>query len=152
MKNLFLLSLSLVVLLFGCKGDFLKTDLSLIDDYLAENNLTATVTTAEGVTYVEEVAGAGTSPTLASTVSVHYEGFLLDGTKFDSSLDRGVASEFPLTNVIRGWQIGIPLMKVGSKGKLLIPSSLAYGGNPPFGSGIPANAVLLFSVQLLKVK
>jgi FKBP-type peptidyl-prolyl cis-trans isomerase FkpA len=74
----------------------------------------------------------------------------MDGTKFDSSYDRGQPTEFPLNRVIKGWTEGIQLMKVGGKSKFYIPSDLAYGENSP--PGIPSNSVLIFEVELLEIK
>ena len=126
-------------------------DEALILEYIADNGLDA-VEGPEGLYAVIENEGAGARPDIGNTVEVHYEGFLLDGTKFDSSYDRGTPATFPLSGVIRGWQLGIPLFREGGKGTLLIPSHLAYGSRPPFGSGIPPNAVLVFTVELLKVE
>lgn len=143
---------SFLFLLVGCKKeDQLVIDEKLITDYIAVNNLNA-VKGEEGLYYIIESEGSGTRPDINSTVKVHYEGFLLDGGKFDSSYDRGEPSEFPLSGVIQGWQLGIPLFKEGGKGTLILPSHLAYGSSPPPFSGIPSNAVLLFNVELLEVK
>ena len=95
-----------------------------------------------------EREGTGANPITSSRVTVHYEGFLLNGDKFDSSIDRGQPSTFPLTSVIRGWQIGIPLFKAGGKGKLILPSGLAYGRQGA-GNSIPPNSVLVFGVELI---
>lgn len=134
----------------SCDKDHLNQDRELIEQYLLDNNLTATMT-PEGVYYVETLSGSGNHPVIWDEVTVHYEGFLLDGFKFDSSYDRGQPATFPLQAVIEGWQIGIPLFKEGGKGKLLIPSSLGYGKNPPQGSDIPKHAVLIFDVELLDI-
>jgi FKBP-type peptidyl-prolyl cis-trans isomerase len=94
--------------------------------------------------------GDGKMPTKDQTVTAHYKGTLVDGTKFDSSYDRGQPAEFPLSGVIPGWTEALQLMKVNSKWELYIPSELAYGaaGRP----GIPANSVLIFEVELLGIK
>ncbi len=111
------------------------------------------VTTPSGLAYVDEVVGNGPSPQQGQTVVVHYTGWLTNGQKFDSSLDRGQPFEFVIGTgqVIRGWDEGVSSMKVGGKRKLTIPPDLAYG---PRGAGgvIPPNAELIFEVQLLGVK
>lgn len=109
------------------------------------------VTLPSGLQY--EVLRAGTDntkPTLTSKVKCHYTGTLINGTKFDSSVDRGEPITFPLGNVIRGWQEGLQLMTVGSKWKLYIPSDLAYGDNGP--PNIGPGATLIFEVELLGVE
>ena len=108
------------------------------------------VKTDSGMVYYEMKAGTGAQPTLSSTVEVHYHGTLIDGTVFDSSVDRGQTISFPLGGVIKGWQEGLQLMKEGGKATLVIPSDLAYGDQ---GSGetIPPGATLKFEVELFKV-
>ncbi|MEQ8845533.1 MAG: FKBP-type peptidyl-prolyl cis-trans isomerase [Phycisphaerales bacterium] len=95
--------------------------------------------------------GDGAECPHGATVKVHYRGTLEDGTQFDSSYDRGEPITFPLGNLIQGWQIGIPGMKVGGKRRLEIPYSLGYGerGAPP---SIPPRANLVFDIELLDVK
>ncbi len=109
-----------------------------------------TVTTASGLKYVELVEGTGRAPTNGRMVSVHYTGTLEDGTKFESSLDRGKPIQFPIGTggVIKGWDEGIMTMKVGGKRKLIIPPNLGYGaaGRPP---KIPPNTTLVFEVELV---
>lgn len=108
--------------------------------------------TESGLYYREVQAGEGESPDSNDIVTCHYEGQLIDGTVFDSSYDRGQPAEFPLNGVIAGWTEGVQLMKVGSKYEFLIPPGMAYGerGYPdPRGGGIPPNATLRFTVELM---
>jgi len=108
------------------------------------------VTTASGLTYIVLTEGEGESPKPTDTVKVHYVGWLVDGTQFDSSYDRGTPATFPLNRVIAGWTEGLGLMKVGAKWKLIIPPDLAYGasGRP----SIPPNSTLHFEVELLGIE
>ena len=108
-------------------------------------------TTASGLKYEILTEGTGASPTAEDNVTVHYEGTLLDGTKFDSSYDRGETITFPLNRVIPGWTEGLQLMKEGAKYKFTIPSELAYGKQGA-GGVIPPNATLIFTVELFKVE
>jgi FKBP-type peptidyl-prolyl cis-trans isomerase len=106
--------------------------------------------TASGLEYKVIKAGEGAKPVAADTVTVHYTGYLTDGTKFDSSVDRGQPASFPLGGVIKGWTEGLQLMKTGAKYRFKIPGDLAYG---PSGSrGIPPNATLVFDVELISIK
>ena len=106
--------------------------------------------TDSGLQYVVEKEGTGKQPTATSEVTVHYTGKLLDGTVFDSSINRGEPATFPLNRVIPGWTEGLQLMKEGSIYELYIPYDLAYG---PDGAGpIPPKADLIFKVELLEVK
>ena len=109
------------------------------------------IKTESGSIVVPEKEGDGPSPGPTDTVKVHYTGKLVDGTVFDSSVQRGQPIEFPLNQVIPCWTQGLQKMKVGGKAKLVCPASAAYGeqGRPPV---IPGNAVLTFDVELLDVK
>jgi FKBP-type peptidyl-prolyl cis-trans isomerase len=108
-------------------------------------------TTASGLQYEILTEGTGPKPTAADTVTVHYEGRLLDGTVFDSSIARGTPATFPLANVIPGWTEGVALMPVGSTYRFTIPPDLGYGARGA-GGVIPPNAVLVFEVQLLGIE
>jgi FKBP-type peptidyl-prolyl cis-trans isomerase FklB len=107
--------------------------------------------TKSGLQYEVLKAGSGKTPTVTSKVKVHYEGKLLDGTIFDSSIKRGEPIEFPVNGVISGWTEALQRMKVGDKWRLFIPPGLAYGenGSPP---AIGPNELLTFEVELLDVK
>jgi FKBP-type peptidyl-prolyl cis-trans isomerase len=108
-----------------------------------------------GSLLIEDVKiGEGTVAAKGKTVSVHYTGVLTNGTKFDSSLDRGQPIVFPLGTgmVIKGWDQGVEGMKVGGKRKLTIPPDLAYGAKGTPGGPIPPNATLVFDVELVDVK
>ena len=100
------------------------------------------------------VVGTGNSPMQGQTVVVHYTGWLIDGTKFDSSLDRGEPFEFQIGvgQVIQGWDQGVATMKVGGKRKLTIPPELAYGDRDVGDGLIPANSTLVFEVELLDLR
>jgi FKBP-type peptidyl-prolyl cis-trans isomerase FkpA len=123
-----------------------------IQAYMAAKNLKG-VKQASGLYYAQITAGTGAKAEAGKTVSVHYTGMLLNGTKFDSSVDRGAPFDFGLGQgqVIKGWDEGIALMSVGEKGFLLIPSSLGYGARGA-GEAIPPNSTLVFEVELLGIK
>ena len=119
--------------------------------FLAENKLEEGVKTTEsGLQYLVLQPGSGTvRPKASDKVTVHYHGTLLDGTVFDSSVERGETIEFGLNQVIKGWTEGLQLMVEGEKTRLFIPAELAYG-NRAIGS-IPPGSVLIFDVELIKI-
>jgi FKBP-type peptidyl-prolyl cis-trans isomerase len=126
-----------------------KAEKENMDKLLNETYGGATAT-ASGLRYITQVEGTGKSPLATDQVTVHYTGYLLNGTKFDSSVDRGEPATFGLNQVIRGWTEGLQLMKEGGKTKFIIPSELGYGANGA-GGVIPPNAWLVFDVELIKV-
>jgi FKBP-type peptidyl-prolyl cis-trans isomerase FkpA len=152
MRKIFHFSILLAAfgLLAGCipdpisAEDQLAKDIKLIEEYLADNNLAAE-STESGLHYIIEEPGSGGHPKLEDEVTVHYKGYLLDGSVFDQT--SGSPISFGLQQVILGWQEGIPLFQKGGKGQLFIPSGLGYGANPP--PGIPSRAVLVFDVELV---
>ena len=118
--------------------------------FLAQNKTAeGVVTTQSGLQYKVITEGQGATPTDEDKVKVHYTGTLLDGTKFDSSVDRGQPLEFPVTAVIAGWTEMLKLMKAGEKVIAWIPSDLAYG--PRGNRAIPGNSVLKFEMELIEV-
>lgn len=140
-----------LILLFSCnKGlspeEQLEEDISIIKQYLDDNNLTAEET-ASGLHYIVQQEGTGNHPVASDDVHVRYKGYFTDGEVFDESDASGIT--FNLQSVIDGWTEGIPKFKEGGEGMLLIPSALAYGEK---GSGsIPPNTVLIFDVELLDI-
>jgi len=113
----------------------------------------STTTTASGLVIEEMVLGEGAEAQAGQMVSVHYTGWLTNGTKFDSSVDRNESFDFPLGrgHVIKGWDEGVAGMKIGGKRKLTIPPELGYGARGA-GGVIPPNATLVFDVELLAVR
>ncbi len=111
------------------------------------------VTTASGLIYEDVVVGEGAEASAGQFVSVHYTGWLTNGTKFDSSKDRNEPFDFPLggRQVIAGWDIGVQGMKIGGTRKLTIPPTLGYGARGA-GGVIPPNATLVFEVELLGIE
>jgi FKBP-type peptidyl-prolyl cis-trans isomerase len=121
------------------------------EDFLAANAKKDGVkTTASGLQYKVIKAGTGASPKPTDTVKVHYTGKLVDGTVFDSSVERGTPATFPVKGVIPGWTEALQLMKVGDKWQLVIPAKLAYGEDGP--GPIGPNSTLIFEVELLGIE
>lgn len=121
-------------------------------DFLAKNkNEDGVQETESGLQYIVIKEASGAKPAATDRVKVHYHGTILDGTVFDSSVDRGEPTEFSLNQVIKGWTEGIQLMSVGSKYKFFIPGELAYAARPPQGSNIGVNILLIFEVELLEI-
>lgn len=125
-----------------------KTGDKFLSDFKKEKDVKVT---ESGLAYKVMKDGKGAAPKATDTVEVHYHGTLIDGTVFDSSVERGQTVSFPLNRVIKGWTEGLQLMKEGAKYKFVIPAELAYGdaGAPP---KIPGGATLIFEVELFKVK
>ena len=121
-------------------------------EFLAANKKKEGVKTTEtGLQYTVVKEGTGASPKATDTVRVHYHGTLLDGTVFDSSVERKEPAEFPVNRVIPGWTEALQKMKVGGKWKLFIPAELAYGERGTPGGPIKPNQVLIFDVELLAI-
>ena len=110
------------------------------------------VTLPSGLQYEILKQGNGPKPKATDTVTTHYHGTLIDGTVFDSSVQRNQPASFPVNGVIQGWVEALQLMPVGSKWKLYIPSELAYGANPHPGGPIEPHMALIFEVELLAIK
>ena len=128
-----------------------ETNLAAGASFLAENAVKASVSVTDSGLQIEMLTeGTGKKPSATDVVVVHYEGRLLDGTVFDSSIARGEPAEFALNQVIPGWTEGLQLIKAGGKARLTIPSELAYG--PGGVRSIPPNSVLVFEVELIEVK
>lgn len=121
------------------------------EEFLAENAKKAgVVTTASGLQYEVITQGTGATPTATSRVKTHYHGTLIDGTVFDSSVDRGTPIDFPVNGVIAGWTEALQLMPVGSKYRLYIPYQLAYGERGA-GAAIKPYSALIFDVELIDI-
>lgn len=122
------------------------------EKFLADNGARSEVTTtATGLQYEVLISGEGATPGPTDKVKVHYHGMLIDGTVFDSSVERGEPISFPVNGVIAGWTEALQLMKEGDKWKIFIPYNLAYGERGA-GSQIPPFAALIFEVELLEVQ
>ncbi len=131
----------------------LKTEQTQLLSWAKEHKLKkkSVKTTANGLMYCITQKGTGAAPAKATKVKVHYTGTLLNGKKFDSSVDRGQPFEFMLGigQVIKGWDEGIALLNKGAKAYLMIPSSMAYGARA-MGEAIPAHSPLIFEVELIE--
>lgn len=144
MKNVILLALTLIVLASCSKDevDYAAIDEQKIQDYLGENNLNAT-RHASGLYYNVTVQGSGHTVPPGAVVTVRYTGKLLTGEVFDE----GRLDNYPLNNLIKAWQIGIPLLKKGSEAIFYCPSDLCYGSSGT--SGIPPHSVLIFNIKVI---
>ena len=133
-------------------GKAQEANVSAGKEFLAENaKRDGVITTASGLQYEVLTAGEGDSPKETDQVSVHYHGTLIDGTVFDSSVERGQPATFPVNGVIAGWVEALQLMNPGAKFKLFIPSDLAYGERGA-GQMIGPNSTLIFEVELLSIE
>jgi FKBP-type peptidyl-prolyl cis-trans isomerase FklB len=133
------------------KGEKLSANLKAGEDFLAENKKRAEVhTTPSGLQYEVLTEGTGPKPKATDKVKCHYHGTLTDGTVFDSSVQRGQPATFPLNMVISGWTEALQLMSVGSKYRLFLHPTLAYGERQT-GSVIGPNSTLIFDVELLGI-
>lgn len=134
------------------RSDLAAANLADGEAFLAENGAReGVVTTASGLQYEVITEGDGPKPLATDTVVTHYHGTLIDGTVFDSSVERGAPATFPLNRVIPGWTEGLQLMPVGSKWRLFVPPGLAYGERGA-GADIGPNATLVFEVELLEIQ
>jgi FKBP-type peptidyl-prolyl cis-trans isomerase FkpA len=142
----------LLVIAISCKKedvtDYGPIDKKIIEDYLAEKGVTNAQSTSSGLYYIIQKPGGDVHPTITSSITVNYQGYLTDGTLFDSS-PAGKPYTSDLSNLVAGWQEGLPLIGVGGKITLLCPSALGYGSTP-YGK-IPANSVILFNIELVKI-
>jgi len=123
------------------------------EKYLTENTKREGVTVTEsGLQYEVIKAATGDNPSLTDKVTVHYHGTLIDGTVFDSSVERGEPATFGVNQVISGWTEALQLMSIGSKYRLYIPENLAYGGTPHPGGPIEPFMMLIFDVELIEIE
>ena len=140
-----------LVLSFAVVESNAQSALKIGEDFLALNaKKEGVVTLKSGLQYIVLTDALGDSPGPTDKVKTHYHGTLINGEVFDSSVDRGTPITFPVNGVIKGWQEALQLMPVGGKWRLFIPSKLAYGSKGA-GASIPADAVLIFDVELIDI-
>ncbi len=130
------------------KGGNADTGIKFLEDNIANEGVQVL---ESGMQYIVINQGSGEKPQATDTVDVHYEGTLINGTVFDSSIKRGEPATFPVNGVIQGWQEALQLMEVGTKWKVFIPSELAYGEQGA-GGAIGPNETLIFEMELLAIK
>jgi FKBP-type peptidyl-prolyl cis-trans isomerase FkpA len=140
----------LLIFMASCKEDVVDygpIDKKIIEDYLAAAGLTAQ-STSSGLYYIIDKPGGANHPNINSAVSVNYKGYLTDSTVFDESYSSGQPSTFALSSVIAGWQEGLQLIGVKGRIHLYVPSALGYGSTEK--TGIPANSVLIFDIDMVE--
>jgi FKBP-type peptidyl-prolyl cis-trans isomerase FklB len=143
--------MSLADKLFKMKSDKAASNLKEGQDFLAANSSKpGVVSLPSGLQYEVITEGTGEKPGAADTVTCHYHGTLINGTIFDSSVQRGRPASFPLNQVIKGWTEGVQLMSIGSKWRFFIPPHLGYGDRQ-VGPTIGPNSTLIFEVELLSI-
>lgn len=140
--------LGLTLFTLSCGGDSSDNSTTEIADYIIQEGIVE-MPDANGIVTIIEEPGDENKPSVTSNVLVDYRGYYLDGVEFDNSYDRGQPILINLQSVIKGWTLSIPKFGIGGKGKIIIPASLGYGGNPP--EGIREHAVLVFEIELLDV-
>ena len=137
--------------LFNLKNEKATANLKAGKDFLdANKSKPGIVSLPSGLQYEVMIEGKGPKPTAKNKVTCHYHGTLIDGTVFDSSVERGQPATFPLSMVIKGWTEGVQLMPEGSKWRFFIPPQLAYGDRQT-GATIGPNSTLIFEVELLVI-
>lgn len=146
----YVLIIPILLLLLACNKENSQADKDdqIINDYLSQNSIEATKHSS-GLYYTITTEGSGSHPTATSTVEVRYTGYLTDNTVFDQT-DGNTTATFNLQGLITGWQIGIPLLKVGGKGTFFLPSALGYGSQST--GNIPGNSVLIFDIELVNIQ
>jgi FKBP-type peptidyl-prolyl cis-trans isomerase FkpA len=145
MKYLSVIGLLFAIVFSSCSADQSETDATTIKNYITTKNLNA-VEGPSGLWYVIRTAGSGKTPTINDQVEVTYKGQLSDGTVFENATNSTLLA---LKNTIKGWQVGLPLIKENGEITLIIPSALGYGTRAT--GNIPANSVLIFDIALLSV-